>query len=96
MLSAELVDPQLSQGCRDKKVVVGDSYASFPVAVEAPTFAAFNGANAVVNCSAWEVTLYGTFNIVCKAVDVELGTNSTCTFNITAEGESSSRALHSQ
>ncbi|XP_077501735.1 uncharacterized protein LOC144112799 isoform X2 [Amblyomma americanum] len=77
-------NPQLSQGCRDEVVVVDGHNVSFPVALEAPTFGAFNGTDATVNCSATEVAAYGTHVISCDAFDSELGTNSSCAFNVTA------------
>uniref|UniRef100_A0A131YB83 Sushi von willebrand factor type a protein n=1 Tax=Rhipicephalus appendiculatus TaxID=34631 RepID=A0A131YB83_RHIAP len=80
----KLRDPQLSQGCKDEVVVVDGRNVSFPVIVEAPTFEAFNGTNAVVNCTATQVTTYGTHIIACDAVDSELRSTSSCTFNVTA------------
>uniref|UniRef100_L7MB65 Putative sushi von willebrand factor type a protein n=1 Tax=Rhipicephalus pulchellus TaxID=72859 RepID=L7MB65_RHIPC len=80
----KLRDPQLSQGCKDEVVVVDGRNVSFPVIVEAPTFEAFNGTNAVVNCTATQVTTYGTHIIACDAVDSELRSGSSCTYNVTA------------
>ncbi|XP_050049706.1 sushi, von Willebrand factor type A, EGF and pentraxin domain-containing protein 1-like isoform X5 [Dermacentor andersoni] len=80
----KLRDPQLSQGCKDEVVVVDGRNVSFPVAVEAPTFKAFNGTNAAVRCTATHVTTYGTHVIVCDAVDTELQSTSSCTYNVTA------------
>lgn len=80
----KLREPQLSQGCKDEVVVVDGRNVSFPVVVEAPTFEAFNGTNAVVNCTATQVTTYGTHIIVCDAVDSELQSTSSCTYNVTA------------
>ncbi|XP_065305162.1 uncharacterized protein [Dermacentor albipictus] len=80
----KLRDPQLSQGCKDEVVVVDGHNVSFPVTIEAPTFKAFNGTNAAVRCTATHVTTYGTHVIVCDAVDTELQSTSSCTYNVTA------------
>ncbi|XP_075532721.1 uncharacterized protein LOC142565968 isoform X2 [Dermacentor variabilis] len=80
----KLRDPQLSQGCKDEVVVVDGRNVSFPVTLEAPTFKAFNGTNAAVRCTATHVTTYGTHVIVCDAVDTELQSTSSCTYNVTA------------
>nr|XP_037282571.1 sushi, von Willebrand factor type A, EGF and pentraxin domain-containing protein 1-like isoform X2 [Rhipicephalus microplus] len=79
----ELRDPQLSQGCKHEVVVVDGRNVSFPVVAEAPMFEAFNGTNAVVNCSATQVMTYGTHIIVCDAFDSELLSMSSCTYNLT-------------
>lgn len=74
--------PSLWQGCKEETLVVDERNASFPIGIAAPVFKGFDNSDALVNCSETEIKTYGKFINNCTATDIELGTISSCIYNI--------------